>query len=382
MRMRSDVPLGAFLSGGLDSSVVVALMQAQSDQSVRTFTIGSPNRTYNEADRAADIASHLGTRHTELIVTAGDALAVVPRLGQIYDEPFADSSQIPTLLVSELARRDVTVSLSGDGGDEVFGGYDRYRTVPSLAKRLSHVPPSARAAAARALVAVPPRAWETMTTPMPARYRPRIPATKAAKLSQLMTLDRPEAMYQQLVTHWDDPASLVIGGTEPATGAGLPPWDDDDLVDQMMMRDTVGYLPDDILVKLDRATMSVSLEGRIPLLDHRVVELLASMPARMKVRDGETKYLLRRVLDRYVPPKLTRRPKSGFGIPVGNWLRGPLRDWAEDLLSPARLERDGYLREAPVREMWNAHLGRRRDWGYHLWDVLMFQSWLDTWATN
>jgi asparagine synthase (glutamine-hydrolysing) len=221
-----------------------------------------------------------------------------------------------------------------------------------------------------------------MTTPIPVRYRPRIPATKAAKLSQLMTLDRPEAMYQQLVTHWDDPASLVIGGREPAPGAGVPRWRDDDLVDQMMLRDTIGYLPDDILVKLDRATMSVSLEGRIPLLDHRVVELLASLPGRMKVRDGESKYLLRRVLDRYVPPNLSRSPKSGFGIPVGSWLRGPLRPWAEDLLSPARIARDGYLREAPIREMWTAHQSRRRDWGYHLWDVLMFQSWLDTWETN
>jgi asparagine synthase (glutamine-hydrolysing) len=380
IRMRSDVPLGAFLSGGLDSSVIVALMQAQSDTSVRTFTIGSPNRTYNEADRAAQIASRLGTRHSELMVTAADALAVVPRLGSIYDEPFADSSQIPTLLVAELARRDVTVSLSGDGGDEIFGGYDRYRTVPSLSRRLAGVPPWARAATARAMLAVPPRAWDVATAPIPARYRPRIPATKVAKLAQLLTLDESSAMFGQLVSHWDDPAALVIDGCEPDVPRGLPPWDEHgDLVEQMMMRDTVGFLPDDILVKLDRATMSVSLEGRIPLLDHRVVELLASMPSRMKVRDGETKFLLRRVLDRYLPPALSRSPKSGFGIPVGSWLRGPLREWASDLLSPHRIRRDGYLRERPIRDMWDEHQSKRRDWGYHLWDVLMFQSWLDTW---
>ena len=223
MRMRSDVPLGAFLSGGLDSSVVVALMQAQSDQPVRTFTIGSPDRTHNESDRAAEIATHLGTRHTELIVTGGDALALVPQLGNIYDEPFADSSQLPTLLVSELARRDVTVSLSGDGGDEVFGGYDRYRTVPSLARRLRRFPRGARAAAAKALVGVPPWAWDTLTTPIPSRFRPPIPATKAAKLSQLLTLDHGEAMYQQLVTHWDD--SGVAGDRGGRTGGehGNPP---------------------------------------------------------------------------------------------------------------------------------------------------------------
>ena len=380
IRMRSDVPLGAFLSGGLDSSTVVALMQAQSTQSVRTFTIGSMSRVFNEADRAAEVAGHLGTRHSELIVTGEDALAVIPRLGQIYDEPFADSSQIPTLLVAELARRDVTVSLSGDGGDEVFGGYDRYRTVPMLAKRLSRVPPGARAAAARAMFAVPPPVWDTMTRPIPSRFRPRIPATKVAKLSQLMTLDSPSDMYRQLVTHWDDPASLVIGGHEPAFATGTD-WSDGDIVRQMMELDTVGYLPDDILVKLDRATMSVSLEGRIPLLDHRIVELLAGMPTHMKIRDGETKWLLRRVLERYVPAKLLKAPKSGFGVPVASWLRGPLRPWAEELLSPPRIARDGYLREQPIREMWNAHQGGRRDWSYHLWDVLMFQSWLDAWET-
>jgi asparagine synthase (glutamine-hydrolysing) len=379
IRMRSDVPLGAFLSGGLDSSAVVALMQAQCTESVRTFTIGTVSHVYNEADRAAEIAGHLGTRHSELIVTGEDALSVIPRLGEIYDEPFADSSQIPTLLVSELARRDVTVSLSGDGGDEVFGGYDRYRTVPMLAKRLSRIRPGARAAAAQAMLAVPPPVWDAMTRPIPTRFRPRIPATKVAKLSQLMTLDSPNDMYRQLVTHWDDPSSIVIGGHEPAIAAGAE-WSDD-IVRQMMSLDTVSYLPDDILVKLDRATMSVSLEGRIPLLDHRLVELLASMPSQMKIRDGGTKWLLRRVLERYVPAQLLKAPKSGFGVPVGSWLRGPLRPWAEELLSPTRIARDGYLRVEPIREMWNAHLGRRRDWGYHLWDVLMFQSWLDTWET-
>jgi asparagine synthase (glutamine-hydrolysing) len=381
MRMRSDVPLGAFLSGGLDSSVVVALMQAQSDRSVRTFTIGSPDRIYNEADRAAAIADHLGTRHTELMVTGADALAVVPKLGRIYDEPFADSSQIPTLLVSELARHDVTVSLSGDGGDEVFGGYDRYRMVPSLAARLPRYPTSARTAAAAALRSVPPVAWTAATAAIPTRYRPRIPATKVSKLAQLLPLDRPEDMYRKLVSHWDDPEALVIGAEE-VQRTDLPAWGvASDVVNEMMLRDTVGYLPGDILAKLDRATMSVSLEGRIPLLDHRVVELMASMPSSMKVRDGTTKYLLRRVLDRYVPPALTRSPKSGFGVPIGAWLRGPLRPWVEELLSADRLAREGYVQLEPIRRMWAEHLGRRRDWGYHLWDVLMFQAWLAEWTS-
>ena len=380
IRMRSDVPLGAFLSGGIDSATIVALMQAQSDDSVRTFTIGSTSRSHNEADRAAAVASHLGTRHSELIVTGEDAQGLVTRLPAIYDEPFADSSQIPTLLVSELARRDVTVSLSGDGGDEVFGGYDRYRWVPRVAARSGMVPHSVRRFGAGAIASIPPRAWDTMTAPIPSRFRPQIPATKAAKLSAISTLDSPEDMYRELVSHFDDPASIVIGGAE-SSHSDHAMWRSDEIAARMMARDTVTYLPDDILVKLDRATMSVSLEGRIPLLDHRLVELMARMPAHLKIRDGQSKWVLRRVLERHVPASLFAGPKSGFGVPIGSWLRGALRPWAEELLSTDRLSRDGYLRVEPIRTMWAEHLGRRRDWGYHLWDVLMFQAWLEAWTS-
>jgi asparagine synthase (glutamine-hydrolysing) len=376
MRLRSDVPLGAFLSGGLDSSVVVALMQRHSTDAVRTFTIGSPSATYDEADRAAEIATRLGTDHTELTVTADEALAVIPRLAGIFDEPFADSSQIPTLLMAELARRDVTVTLSGDGGDEVFGGYQRYRWVPRLAHWLARVPAGSRAAVASVLLRVPPSVWDGLVAPLPTSVRPRIPSTKVAKLSRIATLDSPEAMYRRLAAHWDDPSALVIDGTDDERDDG-DAWDGDDIVHRMMALDTTTFLPDDILVKLDRTTMSVSLEGRIPFLDHRLIELVAGLPESMKIRNGESKWLLRRVLERHVPGKLVSGPKSGFGVPLGAWLRGPLRPWADDLLSPAVLHRQGYLRAEPVTRMWEEHRSGRRDWEYHLWDVLMFQSWLE-----
>ena len=379
IRMRSDVPLGAFLSGGVDSATVVALMHAQSDQTVRTFTIGSTSRSHNEADRAALIANRLGSRHTELIVTGDDALATVERLPFVYDEPFSDSSQIPTLLVSELARRDVTVSLSGDGGDEVFGGYERYRWVPAISARTRQLSRSTRERGARLATAVPPRVWDALTAPLPSRWRPQIPATKVAKLASLATLDDPRDMYRVLVSHFTDPASIVVGGGEAST-TDDDPWSDDEVVTRMMARDTVTYLPDDILVKLDRATMSVSLEGRIPFLDHRIVELLAALPESMKLRDGSSKWLLRRVLERYLPADVFAGPKSGFGVPIGAWLRGPLRPWAEELLASDRLAREGYLRPEPIRHLWDEHLSRRADWGYHLWDVLMFQAWLEAWT--
>jgi asparagine synthase (glutamine-hydrolysing) len=378
MRLRSDVPLGAFLSGGLDSSVVVALMQRHSSKAVRTFTIGSPSATYDEADRAAEIASRLGTDHTELTVTADEAIAVIPRLSRIFDEPFADSSQIPTLLMAELARRDVTVTLSGDGGDEVFGGYQRYRWVPKLAHWLAWIPVGSRAAVARALLRVPPSVWDGLVAPLPTSVRPRIASTKVAKLSRIASLDSPEAMYRRLAAHWDDPSAVVIGGTDDEHDDGAA-WDGDEIVHRMMALDTTTFLPDDILVKVDRTTMSVSLEGRIPFLDHRLIELVAALPESMKIRNGESKWLLRRVLERHVPGKLVAGPKSGFGVPLGEWLRGPLRPWADDLLSPAVLQRQGYLRAEAVTRMWGEHRSGRRDWEYHLWDVLMFQSWLEAW---
>jgi len=377
MRMRSDVPLGAFLSGGIDSSTIVALMQDQSSDPVRTFTIGNTVATFNEADRANAIAQHLRTHHTELLVTPDDALGVIPRLPEIYDEPFADSSQIPTLLVSEIARRDVTVSLSGDGGDETFGGYDRYRWVPWVANRLGRVPAGVRRAASRLVLAVPPRGWDAIARPIPVGLRPRIPATKLAKLAAIAPLDSPGAMYRELVSHWEDPNSIVIGAHERPGSAGASWSDGRGLEARMMALDTVTYLPDDILVKLDRASMSVSLEARVPILDHRVVEFAAALPLRHKIRDGQSKWLLRQVLARYVPKPLFERPKSGFGVPIGAWLRGPLRSWAEELLAPDRLRREGYLRPEPVRAAWDEHTSGRRDHEYRLWDVLMFQAWLD-----
>lgn len=380
IRMRSDVPLGAFLSGGVDSTAVVALMHAQSDEPVRTFTIGSTSRAHNEADRAAVIAQRLGSRHQELVVTGDDALATVERLPVVYDEPFGDSSQIPTLLVSELARRDVTVSLSGDGGDEVFGGYDRYRWVPSISARTAGIPVSLRARAASALLAVPPATWDALTAPIPSRWRPQIPATKVAKLASLVAVDDPRTMYELLVSHCTDPAAMVVGGTDLGVDVGADPWTDDEVVTRMMALDTVTYLPDDILVKLDRATMSVSLEGRIPFLDHRIVELMAGLPLHMKIRDGRSKWLLRRVLERHVPAEVFAGPKSGFGVPIGAWLRGPLRDWAEALLARDRLAREGYLEPARVRRLWDEHLTGRHDHGYRLWDLLMFQAWLEVWT--
>jgi asparagine synthase (glutamine-hydrolysing) len=377
VRMRSDVPLGAFLSGGIDSSTIVALMQDLSSQPVRTFTIGNTVATFDEADRAHAVAQHLRTQHAELRVTPDDALAVVPRLPEIYDEPFADSSQIPTLLVSEMARRDVTVSLSGDGGDETFGGYDRYRWVPRVATELQRVPAGIRRAGSDLVLAIPPRRWDAIARVVPVGLRPRIPATKLAKLAAIVPLGSPDAMYRELTSHWQDPAEIVIGGHEPPGPEHMLESDGDDLAQRMMALDSVTYLPDDILVKLDRASMSVSLETRVPILDHRVVEFAAALPLRDKIRGRQSKWLLRSVLERYVPRRLFERPKAGFGVPIGDWLRGPLRSWAEELLAPERLRREGYVRPEPVHAAWTAHLTGRQDNEYRLWDVLMFEAWLE-----
>ncbi len=377
MRMRSDVPLGAFLSGGVDSTTIVALMQAQSLEPVRTFTIGNTVATFDEAGSASAVARHLGTQHTELRVTAQDALALIPRLPAIYDEPFADESQIPTCLVAEIAREQVTVSLSGDGGDELFGGYDRYRWVPRVARRVGPASAALRHAAARSALAVPSRVWDAMARPIPTARRPRLPATKLRKLAAIAALDAPDAMYRTLLSQWDDPERVVVGAHEPQIPQ-LAPWPAGvPVAEQMMRLDLTGYLPDDILVKLDRATMTVGLEGRVPLLDHRVVEQAAALPLRAKIRDGSGKWMLRQVLGRYVPHELFARPKAGFGVPLGEWLRGPLRPWAEDLLGADRLRRDGYLRPEPVRACWEQHLGGH-DREYELWNVLMFQAWTET----
>jgi asparagine synthase (glutamine-hydrolysing) len=382
-QMVADVPLGAFLSGGVDSSTVVALMQQLSPRPVRTFTIGFREDVYNEAEHARAVARHLGTDHTELYVTPEQTLAVIPRLPEIYDEPFADSSQIPTFLVSKLAREHVTVSLSGDGGDELFGGYNRYRWATDIWRRLGWLPRPVRSALGGLLATLPPAAWDAVLERLgrlvPAGLRYSEPGVKLHKLAEILSARTPEEIYWGLVSHWKEPANLVRGAKEPPTvltdRQGWP--DVGDFEHRMMYFDTVSYLPDDILAKVDRAAMGVSLETRVPFLDHRLVEFAWRLPLGFKVRDGVTKWLLRQVLHRYVPRELIERPKMGFGVPIDSWLRGPLRKWAEDLLDPARLLREDFFNPMPIQEKWKEHLSGRRNWQYYLWDVLMFQAWLE-----
>lgn len=381
LRMVADVPLGAFLSGGIDSSLVVALMQAQSAKPVRTFTIGFHESEFDEAVHAKQVAAHLGTDHTELYVTAEQAMAVIPRLPGMYDEPFGDSSQIPTYLVSELARRHVTVALSGDGGDELFAGYNRYFWSRQLWKRLSFVPPLARTMLAAALRSCSPDTWGRLYANLSALL-PSVqnPGDKVHKLASLLALKDPDSMYLGMVSLWRHPMEVVAGTAEPKTVlTDRSTWANlSDFTMRMMYLDLVTYLPDDILTKVDRASMAVSLEARVPLLDHRVVEFAWRLPLSMKIRtEGEGKWLLRRVLDRYVPKALIERPKMGFGVPLDSWLRGPLREWAESLLDAHRLEREGYFHPVPIREKWAEHLSGKRNWQYLLWNALMFQAWAE-----
>lgn len=381
-QMMADVPLGAFLSGGIDSSTVVALMQAQSDRPVKTFTIGFNEEGYNEAVHAKAVAKHLGTDHTEMYVTPQQALDVIPRLPKLYSEPFSDSSQIPTFLVSQLARQQVTVSLSGDAGDELFCGYTRYTFAQNLWKRIERFPRGLRTVGAAGIRALPPEGWNMLLSPL----RPLLPASlrqanigdKLHKGAVLLSARQIDELYLKLVTHWE-PEGLVIGGQEPLThlrGKYLRLNGLNDM-QRMMALDAITYLPDDILVKVDRAAMGVSLEGRVPFLDHRVVEFAWHLPQHMKMRDGVGKWALRQVLYKHVPKELIERPKMGFGVPIDSWLRGPLRDWAEDLLDESRLRHEGFFNPAPIRQKWAEHLSGQRNWQYHLWDVLMFQAWLD-----
>ncbi|HEY6138550.1 MAG TPA: asparagine synthase (glutamine-hydrolyzing) [Thermoanaerobaculia bacterium] len=368
IRMVADVPIGVFLSGGVDSSLVTALMQAESATPVKSFSIGFDDIGYNEAPYAAAVARHLGTDHTELTVHERDALDVIPRLGRMYDEPFADSSQIPTHLVSALARRHVTVSLSGDGGDELFGGYTRYFVGQRLFRWIARTPRGMRPALGRALGRIPARMYD--------RLRPRL-GERAHKVARVLQANDIDAMYFELVSHWTAAAwpphsTAVAPVLDRAQWPALA-----DPVERMMYFDQISYLPDDILAKVDRASMAASLESREPLLDYRLVEFAWRLPLSMKVRAGKGKRVLRRVLYRYVPEELIERPKMGFGIPLGAWLRGPLRDWAEPLLSEAALRKHGLLDPAPIRAKWNEHLAGRYDWNFYLWGILMLQVWLD-----
>jgi asparagine synthase (glutamine-hydrolysing) len=381
-RMVADVPLGAFLSGGIDSSTVAALMQQESGRPVRTFSIGFAARGYDEAQHAAAVARHLETDHTELYVTPEDALAVVPQLPEMYDEPFADSSQVPTYLVSEMTRRHVTVALSGDGGDELFAGYTRYFRGRTLYRALGAVPPPLRALAATGVRALPPEAWSAFASVLPERRRPAQLGEKLHKIAGVMAA-APGAggFYRELVSLWGEPAALLSAGSEPAGPLDNPevPGLVPDVVERMQYLDTLTYLPDDILVKLDRASMAVSLEARVPLLDHRLVAFAWSLPPAMKAGGGVGKRVLRRVLYRHVPRELVDRPKMGFAMPVHSWLRHELRDWAESLLDEARLKRGGVFDPAPIRRRWQEHRDGRRNWQASLWAVLMFEAWRQRW---
>ena len=378
-QMISDVPLGAFLSGGIDSSTVVALMVAARRGPVRSFSIGFPDFGYDESKHAKAVAQFLGTDHHELTVTAADALAVVPLLADMYDEPFADSSQIPTHLISKLTRAHVTVALSGDGGDELFGGYNRYALGHGFGGLMARTPAGLRRGLASMMRATPAGLVDAIARMAPAGWLPAQPADKLRKLAAVLPLER-EAIYLRLVSHCPDPGALTRGVAEHAIDLTWRGQGDRDLfVEQMQLFDTATYLPDDILQKVDRASMAVSLEVRPPLLDHRVVEFAWRLPRRLRIHGGESKWLLRRVLNRYVPRELVERPKMGFAIPLANWLRGPLRTWAEDLLDPARLG-GGLLDVTAVRNLWAEHISGHSNWAYALWTILMYEGWRRRWA--
>lgn len=378
-RMVADVPLGAFLSGGIDSSTVVALMQAQSHRPVQSFSIGFHEKEYDEAPFAKAVAQHLGTDHHELYLSPHDIYDVIPTIPEWCDEPFADSSQIPTYLVSKLARSKVTVSLSGDGGDELFAGYTRYFMGAKLAKWLDHIPGWALKQAGHAIHLLSPQTWDLLARPIPKSMRPRHVGDKAYKLANIFS--QRDFYYRCLVSAWTDPNEMIPQTKEPEIG----PWHHPqvniftDRVEKMQFMDTISYLPDDILTKVDRASMAVSLEARVPLLDHRVVEFAWTLPMTMKIRCGQGKWLLRQVLDRYVPAHLINRPKMGFSLPIDHWLRGPLRDWAENLLSETRLQNEGLLKAAPIRTQWQEHLSGHRNWKISLWSILMLQAWREHW---
>ncbi len=378
-QMLADVPLGAFLSSGIDSSLVVALMQAQSVRPVKTFSMGFHEKRYDEAKEARAIAAHLGTEHHELYISDADLREAVPQMARIYDEPFADNSQIPTWLVCRMAREQVTVALTGDGGDELFGGYDRYRQGAALLRRTGKLPAQLRKATGRLAAKVPARVWDALLAPLRKVPQGKEPNGQwAQRMGDYLAADNADELHRLLVSRWRAPASAVLGGSEPESllaerapfalpGRGM--------AERMMLLDQLTYLPDDLLAKIDRAAMSVSLETRAPLLDHRVVEFAWSLPETMKLGPMGSKEPLRRVLYRHVPREMMERPKMGFEVPIGLWLRGPLRDWAEALLEEGRLKREGWFDNRLLRQVWSEHLSGTFNHGLALWNVLMFQAW-------
>lgn len=380
-QMLSDVPLGAFLSGGVDSSTIVALMQSLSTRPVKTFSIGFDDDGYDEAVHAKAVAKHLGTDHAELYLSPQQALDVIPRLPRLYCEPFADVSQIPTFLVAQLAREHVTVSLSGDAGDELFAGYNRYVMTQDLWGSLRRVPAFLRRLGASGIRSVSPDRWNAVFTSiqrvLPNTFRMANAGDKLHKAAGVLGADSVEDLYLGLVSQWTS-EGVVIGGRDPMTiltslAANLNGLDD---VQRMMALDSMTYLPDDILAKVDRAAMGVSLETRVPFLDHRVVEFTWRLPQHLKLRDGVGKWILRQVLYRRVPKELIERPKMGFAVPIDSWLRGPLRDWADELLDESRLRQEGFFNPSLIRQKWVEHLSGKRNWQHHLWCILMFQAWL------
>jgi asparagine synthase (glutamine-hydrolysing) len=380
-QMVSDVPLGAFLSGGVDSSTIVALMQEHSRRPVRTFTIGFQEEGFNEAQHAKAVAQHLGTEHTEFYVTPREAAAVIPRLPEIYDEPFADSSQIPTFLVSRLTRQHVTVSLSGDGGDELFGGYPRYVFGELLWNRMRWLPRWARRVASSVLAGPSAQSWDRLLShAMPSRLRTSVNGHRIHRLAEVLGSRDFGEMYVRLVSLGSYADSIVLGGIGEAE-CDDPGGNANTLLNRMRRFDIERYLPDDLLVKVDRASMSVALESRAPMLDHRLVEFAWKLPEQVLVRNGVSKWILRQVLDRYVPRELVERPKAGFGIPVGQWLRGDLREWAEHLLDEKTIREQGILDPVPARRMLREHLSGEHDRNAYLWGLLMFQAWTESTGT-
>jgi asparagine synthase (glutamine-hydrolysing) len=378
----ADVPLGAFLSGGIDSSMIVSLMQKLSMQKIKTFTIGFEESAFNEAIYAKDVAKHLGANHHELYVSHNDAQQIIPKLPTLYDEPFADSSQIPTYIVSKLARENVTVALSGDAGDELFGGYNRYIWGDRVWSRVKWVPPNLRHMLGGVIQKIPVPIWDKVGKFTPDKYRVTSMGDKAHRMAhRLRTVDSLDDLYHSLVTEGYMEEDLVLNDgsmlrTKLSNNEIVSSLNESE--HRMMLWDSVSYLPDDILTKVDRAAMGVGLETRIPFLDHRVVELAWRLPLKMKIKNGVGKWPLRQVLYKYVPQELIDRPKAGFSIPVGQWLHGPLYEWANELLDESRIQREGYLNPKIVSNIWKQHLSGRYDWTSRLWSILMFQSWLET----
>ena len=379
-KMISDVPLGAFLSGGIDSSTIVALMQSQSNHPIKTFTIGFNEDDYNEAQHAKKIAKHLGTDHTELYFSSKTAMEVIPKLSTIYDEPFSDNSQIPSFLLSQLAKKDVKVALSGDGGDELFCGYNRYMSTNNWSKKFNSVPISLRKILAYAIKLISQKNWNKLFKLLPGLNQHINYGHKIHKGAKALEANKLSDLYYILISHWQNPTEVVTNSKESQTffSEFKPELLNFNNHQKMMMLDLITYLPNSILVKVDRASMASSLEARVPFLDHELIEYSWKIPHSLKFRNGKGKWILRQILNNYVPKNLTERPKMGFGIPLGSWLRGPLRDWAENLLNEKRLTQEGYFNPKLIRNKWHEHLSNKYNWQHDLWNVLMFQAWIDS----